>query len=693
MTDTAELRALRVLSIEDSPDFSVLVKRILEREGFDPTIERVDSAVDLEAALDRQRWDVVLSDHSMPSFSSTGALQIIKSRDIDLPFIIVSGFIGEENAVLAMREGAYDYVPKTGLGRLGPAVRRALQDAAERSARKQRERDLELSEARFRTVFAANPSALLISRISDGVILDVNDALVRLTGRPRAELVGSTPQSVGLVLDPAFSKNLRETLAAHGTLGPIERPLHTASGQTRHVVAMFTQIVFGGEQCVLASRVDVSETHEARRALQRAAHYDTLTALPNRTLFMLRLAQRIEAARAKREKFALVYLDLDRFREINEAFGYDAGNAVLVEVAARLLPLDGDEGISRFSEDEFALRLPVGSDEAALRNAAERILDSLRPPFLVSGQPVHLTASLGVVLYPDHGTDAEVLLRRADTAMYAAKRSNTRYTVHSAALDPVSQQRIALASELRQAMTAGELRLFYQPQVEFATGAVAGAEALLRWEHPQRGLVPPAEFIPIAEQTGLINDLTPWVLKQALAQARAWSGKGLRLRIAVNVGMRNLRDPEFLETLDALLGTSGVAPELMSLEITEAATMLEPDRTHAVLAGVRAMGLGVALDDFGTGYSSLAYLSKLPVDEIKIDSSFVTALETSGNRAIARAVIDLGREFGIRVVAEGVKDQRTWDELAAMGCGVAQGFHLTPALPPDEFAEWLRSRG
>jgi len=692
MTILAERKQLRVLSIEDSPDFTVLVRRILEREGFDLTIERVESSTQLEEALGRQRWDVVLSDHSMPGFSSTGALQIIKSKDLDLPFIIVSGFIGEENAVIAMREGAYDYVPKTGLGRLGSAVRRALQDAEERSARKQREHELEVSEARFRTVFAANPSALLISRISDGVILDVNDALVRLTGRSRPELIGGTTQDVGLALDPAVTKNLREALLAHGSVGPIERPIRTASGKTRQVMAMFSQIMFGGEPCVLASRVDVTETHEARQALQRAAHYDPLTALPNRRLFAMRLAEQIDAARADDQDFALLYIDVDRFREINEAFGYDAGNALLVEIAARLVNAHDEDRVARFSQDEFAVRLPTGSGEAAARRAAERILDTLLTPFLVSGQPVHLTASVGLVVFPEHGEDAELLLRRADTAMYAAKRSNTRYAVYSPAFDPNSQQRIAISSEIRRAMTAGELRLFYHPQIDLSTRQLVGVEALLRWQHPQRGLIVPSEFIDIAEQTGLMTELTPWVLKQTLAQARSWAKEGLPIRVAVNVTMQNVRDPEFLETLDALVRTSGMPPDTLTLEITEAAMMLEPKRTQAVLEAARKTGVGVSLDDFGTGYSSLAYLSRLPVDEIKIDRSFVMALESGGNRAIARAVIDLGREFGIRVIAEGVHDQRTHDELVAMGCGHGQGHFFTEPLPPEAFAEWARAR-
>ena len=847
MTGLADRRPLRVISIEDSPDFTVLARRLLEREGFDPQIERVETAEGLEAALDRQSWDLILSDHSMPGFSSTGALRIIKARDLDLPFIIVSGFIGEENAVLAMREGAHDYVPKTSLGRLGVAVQRALRDAAERAALRQRERDLEAlhqvafaagsaldvdrlatftvdrarellgtdtamlywwdapagvlrsvarspdngsrggelrpgvsasgvaferrepividdyqswpqrragrladyasmmatplfvgqrvvgalsvgsdrprhfspsevrvlsllaaevapaieasrlltevqdSELRFRTVFAANPAALTITRASDGVIIDANTAIAGLIGSERGAMIGQAIQDVGLALDPTFTERLRATLATAGTFGPVERPIRTASGERREVLAMFTRVTLHGEPCVLASHIDVTDANAARRALQRAAHYDGLTSLPNRTLFTLHLASRIASAEAG-GRFAVLCLDLDDFREVNEAFGYEAGNAVLVEVGTRLAAIgSGDEGTARFAEDEFALCLADGAEEHA-RRAAERVLDALHAPFLVSGQSVHLGASVGIVLFPDHGSTPEVLLQRADTVMHAAKRSNARYAVYGPSLEPNSQQRIALASELRSAMAAEQLTLFYQPQVDIATGALVGAEALLRWIHPQRGMVPPMEFIPIAEQTGLINELTPWVLKRALAQARSWPGLPPTLRVAVNVATRNLRDPEFVDTVEALLRTSGVRPESLTLEITEGAILLEPQRSRAVLEAVRAMGAEVSLDDFGTGYSSLAHLGRLPVDEIKIDKSFVMALEIPGNRAIAQAVIDLGREFGIRVVAEGVKDRPTWDELAAMGCPVAQGFYLSPPVAAPAFAEWAATR-
>jgi EAL domain-containing protein (putative c-di-GMP-specific phosphodiesterase class I) len=276
--------------------------------------------------------------------------------------------------------------------------------------------------------------------------------------------------------------------------------------------------------------------------------------------------------------------------------------------------------------------------------------------------------------------------------MFAAKRSQSRYRIYSAELDPQSQKRIALASELRQALGANEFVLHYQPQVDCSSGAVVAVEALVRWNHPQRGLVPPGDFIPFAEQSGLIVEITPLVVRETLRQARDWRAAGIDLRVSVNVAMRNLRDPAFLAQIEELVAASGVPAATLTLEITEGTIMLEAERTLDLLQRFRKMGIGISIDDFGTGYSSLAYLGRLPVDEIKIDKSFVMALSDPGNRAIVDAVIQLGHAFGLRVVAEGVKDASTWETIRARPCDLAQGFFMSPPIPADAFVPWLRAR-
>jgi EAL domain-containing protein (putative c-di-GMP-specific phosphodiesterase class I) len=276
--------------------------------------------------------------------------------------------------------------------------------------------------------------------------------------------------------------------------------------------------------------------------------------------------------------------------------------------------------------------------------------------------------------------------------MFAAKRTQTRYAVYGAAFDVHSHRRIALLRDLRRALETNQLTLYYQPQVDFRTGRLVGAEALLRWAHPERGMVPPLEFIPVAEETGLIHQLTPWVLKHALQQQRAWQRSGLELRMSVNVSMRNLRDPEFLAVVHAIVNTAGVDFGSVTLEVTEGAMMLEATRTLDVLQRIRALGVNISIDDFGTGYSSLAYLSRLPVNEVKIDRAFVMDVTTPGPRAIVEAVINLGKVFGLRVIAEGVKDEPTCTQLRSLGCDIAQGYYLSEPIAAEAFATWATQR-
>jgi len=720
----AEREPLVVLSVEDDPQFGALLRRVLEAEGFEVTIERVQSRGELESALQRRSWDVVLSDHSMPGFSSTHALQVIKARGLDIPFIIVSGYIGEENAVAVMRAGAYDYVPKTGLNRLGVAVRNARNAASERALLRQRERDLEalhavafaagsaLDAGRLATFASERARELLQTDTSSVYWWDpdtlVLDRIARSTTRTDEGiarlLVGDSmagrafEQREAMVVDdyptwPHRSKDtsaVRSGMAVPMFIGDRAVGAFTATSMVpRRFSASEIRVL-----SVLAAEVAPAiETSRLVAAAQYAASYDSLTGLPNRALFTARLEAQTAECAAQGRSFALIFADLDDFREINDAFGRDAGNAVLRELGVRLRGLGGvGDAVGRFGGDEFGMRFPPGSDVAFATRAAEAAIEFLKEPFVVEGQSVHLAASIGIVGFPEHGTTAEILLQRAEEAMVAAKRSRARHRVYTSDLDPHSQQRIALVTELRRAMTERQLVLHYQPQVDVPTGRIVAAEALLRWRHPHRGLVPPMDFIGLAEQTGLILELTPWVITEALRQRGSATSTLGDLRVSINVSMRDLQDLTFLERVAKQISESGVAPSSLTFEITEGTIMLEAERTLQVLAGLRALGLGVAIDDFGTGYSSLSYLDRLPVDEVKIDKSFVMSIDAPEARAIVSAVIGIGRAIGVRVVAEGVKDEATLETLRAMDCPLAQGFVFTPALPADELDVWRRRR-
>jgi diguanylate cyclase (GGDEF)-like protein len=697
---------LRVLSVEDEPEFTELLGRFLERQGFTVTIARVDSKLELERALDGASWDVVLSDHRMPGLSSHDALQAVRTRTLDLPFILVSGHIGEEAVVEAMREGAHDYVPKTSLNRLGVAVRRSLQDASERATLRQRERDLEaLHEVAFaagRTLDSTRLAQFAVERAqellhADGASLHRWDAdagvLRRIASSQNRGVDDATPElKPGQGVSGGAFERGEVVAVANAMATPLfvgERivgALSVASASPRRFTPQEVRVL-----SLLGS--EVAPALEASRLLaeaQRAADYDAITGLRNRVSFLRRLDEQIRESAAQGTTFAVLYADIDRFREINDAFGHDGGDAVLRELGTRIAQTGADalDRVARLGVDDFAFLLPAGSDVNGATRAAEDGIQFLREPFTLSEQPLHLSASIGIAAFPAHGVSAEELLRHAEAAMFAAKRTQARYAVYGAALDAQSQRKIALLGDLRRALEANELTLHYQPQVDFRTGRLVGAEALLRWWHPERGMVPPLEFIPVAEETGLIHQLTPWVLRHALEQQRAWQRAGLKLRMSVNVSMRNLRDPEFLAIVAGLIGATGVDAAMVTLEVTEGAMMLEATRTLDVLRRMRALGINISIDDFGTGYSSLAYLSRLPVNEVKIDRTFVMAVTTPGSRAIVRAVIDLGKVFELRVVAEGVKDEATWTELHSLGCDIAQGYYLSVPMPADDFAAW-----
>jgi PAS domain S-box-containing protein/diguanylate cyclase (GGDEF)-like protein len=530
----------------------------------------------------------------------------------------------------------------------------------------------------------------------EGVVTHWNPSAERIFGYTAAEMIGQPITVIATAerSDEVFA-NLRR-VARGERIEHLEAVRRRKDGTLVDVVLTVSPVRDASGEIVGAATIarDVTEPRAAarRRAAEaeREARFDALTGLPNRASFVRKLREQIRESTEWGTTFAILYADLDRFGEINDAFGHEGGDGVLRDLGARIVAC-GPETVARVARlemDTFAFLLPAGSDVGQAVRAAEEGIEFLREPFALHEQRVHVSASIGIAAFPAHGMSAEDLLRHGETAMVASKRAQTRYAVYGSALDVQSAGKIALLQDLRRALAANELTVHYQPQVDFRTGRLVGAEALVRWPHPERGLIPPLEFIPLAEETGLIHQLTPWVLKRALAQQRAWQRAGLQLRISVNVSMRNLSDPEFPALVDALVATSGVDATSMTLEITEGAMMFDPTRTIDVLHGIRALGVNLSVDDFGTGYSSLAFLSRLPVNEVKIDRGFVIDVLTPGPRAIVQAVIDLGRAFGIRVIAEGVQDEDTWDQLYALGCDVAQGYHLSPALPPDDFASW-----
>jgi diguanylate cyclase (GGDEF)-like protein len=429
----------------------------------------------------------------------------------------------------------------------------------------------------------------------------------------------------------------------------------------------------------------------ASRRLRHQALHDGLTNLPNRIFLYRRLERAIAGIGRGDGMAALLLIDLDRFKEVNDTLGHDHGDELLVEVAARLRgALRRGDTLARLGGDEFAVLLCDLPGRAAVAELAGRLHDALRRPFALRGVAVELEASIGAALCPDHGTDVNTLVQRADVAMYDAKRSRASIATYSPDRDPYSADRLGLLAELRRALACDELVLHYQPKVAVDTGVVTGVEALVRWQHPERGLLAPSEFVPLAERTGTVTDLTRWVLDAALAQCRRWRDAGVDLPVAINLAAANIVDTTLPDVVAEALARHGVPANRLECEISEDTVMADPLRAMDVLGRLRALGLRLSLDDFGTGHSSLAYLKRLPLDEVKIDRSFVLGMTEDENDAvIVRSTIDLARNLGLDVVAEGVEDAETLHGLGELHCDVAQGFHLSRPLPADELDAWL----
>jgi diguanylate cyclase (GGDEF)-like protein len=414
---------------------------------------------------------------------------------------------------------------------------------------------------------------------------------------------------------------------------------------------------------------------------RRQALHDPLTGLPNRRS----LYERLDELLASGRPLSLLVADLDGFKELNDTLGHRAGDLVLSQLGPRVqAAVPGAELLARIGGDEFAVLTFDDSPDSV----AQRFRAALDEPFLVDGISLTVKASLGIARFPDHGEDAHALIQRADVAMYQAKAQQCGSLEYEPARDEHSRTRLALAGELRRAISDRELVVHYQPKADLERGEVISVEALVRWQHPELGLLPPSEFVPMAEQTGQIRPLTLFVLDAS--QARAWDDVGLDLKVAVNLAMANLIDSQLPEDVAALLAKHKLPPSRLILEITENVVMADPTRTLAILARLRSLGVGLSLDDFGTGHSSLAYLRQLQVDELKIDRSFVTDMVHDGqNAAIVRSTIDLAHAVGIRIVAEGVEDADTLFELKAMGADEVQGFYLSPAVPATEIVAML----
>jgi diguanylate cyclase (GGDEF)-like protein/PAS domain S-box-containing protein len=667
-----------------------LLWRALRCGGYEVHWQRVETAPAMEAALESQPWDVIVSDFSMPRFSATGALGVLKQSGLDLPFIIVSGAIGEGAAVEAMKAGAHDYVMKSNLARLVPAIERERREAQSRAKRRSAEAALHESEERY---------ALAAQGANDGLWdWDLKTDRIYFSARWRSMLgyagdeIGDRPTEWLARVHPADVERLRTEIAAHlegrSAHFESEHRLQHKDGTYRWVVSRGLAVLDteGTAYRMAGSLTDVSERKMVEERLVHDALHDSLTGLPNRSLFIDRLERLIQRTQRHPDLvFAVLWLDIDRFKVINDSLGHLHGDRLLVAIARRLETyLRSEDTLARLGGDEFGALVDEIQGLGDAIRIAERIQQALAPAFELDGHEVFVTTSIGIVVGGPGYQRAEDLLRDADMAMYRAKGlGKSRHAVFDETMHARAVARLQLETDLRHAVQAQAFRVHYQPIVKLDTGKLIGFEALVRWEHPERGHLSPGEFIPVAEDTGLIVPMGRSVLEQACRQLRAWQDEfdDLDLSMSVNLSSRELTQPDLVKEVRKILLRTGLAGSNLRLEITESMLMENLDVACTVLTELRAMDICVSVDDFGTGYSSLSYLQRLPIDVLKIDRSFVAGLDVDEEHlAIVRAIVTLSRSLGMEVVAEGIETTEQCEYLKILECQYGQGYLFSRPL-------------
>ena len=685
----------RLLLIEDNPGDARLLREMLNEHGT-RTIELVHVGYmrDAEKHLAQAEVDIILLDLGLPDVQGLDAVRRAHAAAPRVPLVVLSGMDDESLALQAMQEGAQDYLIK---GRIEPReLLRALRYAVER---KLIEETLWTEKERAQATLRCIGDAVVSTDIS-GRITFINPvaeimtgwSLEEATGRSMAEIFrivdAITNEAIPDPMERAVERNRTGHLPLNsilirrdGSEIPVEdsaSPIRDSDGQPIGAVIVFR---------------DVSAVRAMTRQMAHAASHDFLTGLPNRLHLNERIGNAIAAAQRHNYKVAVLYLDLDGFKHINDSLGHPVGDRILQSVAQRLVScVRALDTVSRQGGDEFIVLLTEVEHPDGSSIVAKRMLRMLAGAHSIDHRSLHITASIGVSVYPDDGLDAETLIKSADTAMYQAKENGTQgYQFFTPAMNTRAVERQSIEEDLRRGIERQELELHYQPKVNLESGHITGAEALIRWTHPTRGPLSPAQFIPVAEDCGLIQLIGAWVLRQACAQARAWMDAGLPpITMAVNVSAMQFRNENFLEGLFAILSETGLSPEFLELEVTEGVLMKHAEFTTAILQALRETGIRVAVDDFGTGYSSLGYLHRFPLDALKIDQSFVRQITTTpGETTIVSAIISMGRSLNLRVIAEGVETPEQVAFLQAQQCDEAQGYYFSRPVPPRKFAELL----
>ncbi len=691
-------RSIKVLLlVEDNPGDARLLREMFNEEGSQATeMTYAQCMKDAEKCLAERIVDIILLDLGLPDAEGVTAVRRVRAAAPRVPLVVLTGRDDETLAAQALQEGAQDYLIKGQID--SRSLLRALRYAIER---KTMEEALFVEKERAQVTLNSIGDAVVCTDIL-GNITFLNFVAEKMTGwswqeaagRPMAEVFkiqdaasrepAANPMDMAMGLDRTVHLPANCILVRRdGFETPIEdsvAPIHNREGKATGAVIVFR---------------DVSTARAMAAQMTHSAQHDFLTGLPNRMLLNDRVNQAIVLAPRHSKKVAVLFLDLDGFKHINDSLGHPTGDKLLQSIAQRLVScVRSSDTVSRQGGDEFVVLLSEmeQSEDAAI--SALRILQAVAEAHTIDQHDLHVTTSIGVSVFPDDGKDAETLIKNADTAMYQAKENGRQsYQFFRPAMNVRAVERQSIEENLRRAVERREFTLHYQPKIRLRTGEITGAEALLRWTHPVRGPVSPAQFIPVAEDCGLILPIGQWVLREACKQAQAWVHAGLALgTMAVNISSMEFRDDNFLESVFAVLRETGLDPKLLELELTESVLMKRAESAATVLKTLRARGVQIAVDDFGTGYSSLSYLRKFPIDALKIDQSFVRQITAApDDTTIVTAVISMGRSLKLRVVAEGVETREELAFLQAHLCDEAQGYYFSRPVLPQQFAMLLKN--
>lgn len=687
----------RILLIEDDPADAELLQRLIRNSGIRAVFHRVDCRADLIDALEND-WTVVLCDFTLPGWNGLQALELVRQRSGDIPFIFVSGSIGEDVAVRAIRAGADDYLLKDNLRRLAPALTREVQAHRTRSHAREADHARLLAEQQYGRVVESAADAI-ITVGPDQLIRTFNRGAERTFGRPAADMIGRP-------LDLLVPERMRATHRGlvqrflDGEFGDVTDPDHAdvvavrADGTEFPAQTTLSLAGEGPDMVATAILRDVTAVRESEERIRFLAHFDSLTQLPNRVLFRERLEMATLEARRKGRQVGLVVLDLDRFKSVNDSRGHTAGDALLRAVAGRLSGVvRTDDTVARLGGDEFGVVLADLATESDAGRLVGQLIESLRIPLTAGGSQHMSTGSAGVTLFPADGDDAERLLSNADMAMYRAKRrGGDRFEFYRPEMTVREQRRAEMERDLADAVRRDGLTVQFQPQVRLSDSQVIGCEALARWSHPTRGAVPPTEFIRIAEEAGLIGSVGKEVMRIAMTSAASWPGAS-DVRLGVNTSVRELIQPDYVDAVLDTLAAAQLDPARLELELTEGDLQEEHRPVIQAMRRFAQAGVRFAIDDFGTGYSNLSRLRQLPFRTLKIDKSLIDGIP--GDRealAIAGAVVTMASHLGLQSLAEGAERPEQVEALADLGCEVIQGFALARPMWATDLVEYLKDR-